>query len=135
MLRTKCIFDPVSKEDGLRISVMSRHTLEDGITPDSRIIPGVSYMEHHVKLAPPPTAVGRWYRSGKGEADWNTFTEEYLGHLDKPEPARKVRRLAKMALRRDVTILCVEPRGEKCHRVILAQRCKDIQPRLEVRHL
>jgi uncharacterized protein YeaO (DUF488 family) len=135
MLRTKCIFDPVSTEDGLRISVMSRHTLEDGITPDKRIIPGVSYMEHHVELAPPSTTVGKWYRSSKSETDWDIFTEEYLGHLDKPKQAREVRWLAKFALRRDVTILCVEPRGERCHRVILSEMCKQMQPALEVRHV
>jgi len=37
MLFTKSIYKPVSVLDGQRISVMSRHTLEDGVTPDPRI--------------------------------------------------------------------------------------------------
>ncbi len=32
MLRTKCILLPKEREDGLRISVMSRHTEDDGKT-------------------------------------------------------------------------------------------------------
>ena len=39
MLYTKSIIKQKSLEDGCRISVMSRHTLNDGITIDSRILP------------------------------------------------------------------------------------------------
>ncbi|MGD0729045.1 MAG: DUF488 domain-containing protein [Candidatus Micrarchaeaceae archaeon] len=132
MLRTKSIFDEISKEDGLRISVMSRHTLNDGVTPDSRIVPNVTYDLHVVELAPPAALVGLWY---KNKINWENFTRTYLDFLNKPEPARAVRELAEIALRRDITVLCVEPPGERCHRVILAQRCKEIQPALEIRHV
>lgn len=37
MLKTKCIKDKPSLDDGERISVMSRHTLCDGETPDPEI--------------------------------------------------------------------------------------------------
>ena len=40
MLRTKCIKAPIESEDDLRVSVMSRHTLADGITPDPEINDG-----------------------------------------------------------------------------------------------
>lgn len=122
-------------EDGLRISVMSRHTLNDGKTIDNRIMAGVTFNEHRIELAPPPKIVGEWYKSQRSQVDWDNFTCEYLEHLDKPRPSQAVRELTETALRRNVTILCVEPRGEKCHRIILAQRCKEIQPRLEVRHV
>ena len=36
-LYTKSILKPRSSRDGRRISVMSRHTLEDGVTQDKRI--------------------------------------------------------------------------------------------------
>jgi len=37
MLYTKCILSEREISDGIRISVMSRHTLNDGKTPDTRI--------------------------------------------------------------------------------------------------
>ena len=132
MLRTKSIFDEISEEDGVRLSVMSRHTLNDGITQDTRIIPNVTYDEHLVVLAPPSRLVGLWYRK---QIDWAAFAREYLEYLNRPEPDRAVRELAERALRRDITLLCAEPRGENCHRVLLAQRCKELQPGLELRHL
>jgi uncharacterized protein YeaO (DUF488 family) len=135
MLKTKCIFDEVSKEDGWRISVMSRNTLNDGKTPDTRIVPNVTYNERRIELAPPGIIVGAWHRSQKTKEDWDKFTREYLNHLSQPAPANSLRQLAEMALRRDVTILCVELRGENCHRLILAQKCRDLEPELEVRHL
>lgn len=38
MLKTACILSERTEEQGVRISVMSRHTLEDGKTPDKRIM-------------------------------------------------------------------------------------------------
>lgn len=61
MLKTKCILAPESENDGLRISIMSRHTLEDGKTPDSRITP--NHFDLHLPiLAPHPKDVGAYYR-------------------------------------------------------------------------
>ena len=37
MLKSKCILSSKKPEDGTRISIMSRHTLNDGKTPDERI--------------------------------------------------------------------------------------------------
>lgn len=61
MLFTKSIHKPVQPEDGYRISVMSRHTLSDGKTPDP-LITGKSYIEWWKDLAPRDTLVGAWYR-------------------------------------------------------------------------
>ncbi len=101
MLKTKSIFAEISPEDGLRISVMSRHTLNDGITPDTRITPNLSYDEHRVELAPPARLVGMWYRK---TIDWAGFANEYSAYLRGLKASRSVRELAEMALRRDVTI-------------------------------
>lgn len=132
MLKTKSIFAKISTEDGLRISVMSRHTLNDGITPDARIIPNVSYNEHRVELAPPLKLVSGWYRR---EVGWEQFAKEYSAYLRTPNVLESVVKLSQIALRRDITILCVEPKGENCHRVILAERCKQLYPELKVEHL
>jgi len=37
-LSTGCILSPRQESDGTRISVMSRHTLNDGKTSDERIV-------------------------------------------------------------------------------------------------
>jgi len=37
MLKSKCILAEKNIDDGQRISIMSRHTLNDGKTPDERI--------------------------------------------------------------------------------------------------
>ena len=132
MLKTKSIFAEISPDDGLRISVMSRHTLNDGITPDTRITPNLSYNEHRVELAPPARLVGMWYRK---TIDSARFANEYSAYLGELEVSRRVRELAEMALRCDVTILCVEPKGEHCHRIILAETCKQLFPELRVEHL
>jgi uncharacterized protein YeaO (DUF488 family) len=132
MLKTKSMFAEISTKDGLRISVMSRHTLNDGVTPDARIIPNVSYNEHLVELAPPSRLVGMWYRK---MINWEEFTHKYSTYLRRPEVSKSVMKLAEMALRQDVTILCVEPKGEDCHRVILAQNCKQLYPELKIEYL
>jgi hypothetical protein len=38
MLYTKSIYKPKYLDDGLRISVMSRHTLSDGKTDDPKLL-------------------------------------------------------------------------------------------------
>ncbi len=129
-LYTKCIFSTPSQEDGCRISVMSRHTLNDGATADSRITE-LSYTEWYRKLAPPPNLVGRYY---KKELSWDTFAEKYIAHIRTPSIAERVRFLARRALSEDITILCVEETPEKCHRGLLAEECKRLEPRITVIH-
>ena len=51
MLFTESILSERHPDSGTRISVMSRHTLNDGVTPDPRIIPA-SYDEHISQMAP-----------------------------------------------------------------------------------
>lgn len=131
MLRTKSIFKPAEESDGLRISVMSRHTTSDGRTPDPRLIPGVFDM-HLVELAPPPKLVGSWYRK---EIDWTRFTHTYMEHLDKREPSETLRSIAAIALSDNVTLLCAEETPENCHRAILADKMRFAEPLLRVEHL
>lgn len=148
MLRTKCIFLPISPYDGQRISVMSRHTLNDGVTPDSRIVAGVTYTSHLQKLAPPASLVGWWYRENRKLTDtpelntnkmkdelWRVFINQYSEHLDKPTQAELTTRLVDRALIKTVTILCVEESPEFCHRRLLSEKAKLLRPELEVRHV
>jgi len=63
MIYTKCILLPSSPDDGWRISVMSRHTLNDGITPDPRI-QVYGFNEWLLKVAPPSVLIGDYYKRG-----------------------------------------------------------------------
>lgn len=72
ILRTSCILIPRSPIDGIRISVMSRHTLNDGKTPDHRLM-GM-FDEHRPELGPAPKLIGDYYRG----LSWAEFAEKIL---------------------------------------------------------
>ncbi len=131
MLYTKCIFHDAKNEDGWRISVMSRHTLNDGKTPDERI----TQKKYHLwmpELA--PENVGKYKRR---EISFNEFKERYVEHLRTPKISKIVRDLAAMAMENDVTILCSEDLmiDPKCHRIFLAKECQRYQKGLKVEHI
>lgn len=126
-LYTKCILDDVCEEDGVRVSVMSRHTLDDGLTADTRL--EGKYHEWMKSLAPPETLVGDYY---KRNLSWNEFEKRYKEYLKKNEVARGVKNLANMATTMNITLLCVEQMPEKCHRRLLAEECKKYEPGLSV---
>jgi uncharacterized protein YeaO (DUF488 family) len=130
MLFTKSILKPRAPEDGVRISVMSRHTLQDGRTPDERIT-SASYDEHNPLLAPPATLVGAYYRE---EVDWMGYELRYHTHLQRPGISDAVKQLAARALQQDITLLCIEETAEHCHRRLLAEECKRYQPKLDITH-
>lgn len=130
MLFTKSIFKPAEKRDGIRISVMSRHTLEDGITPDVRIT-SESYDFWNKTLSPPDRLVGSYY---KKRFPWEEFERRYLAYLKRVYVTEHVRKLSKEALLEDITLLCAEESAEKCHRRILAEECQRYEPSLEVNH-
>ncbi len=128
-LYTKSIFKETSLEDGLRISVMSRHTLNDGKIPDTRITRD-KYDKHMPELAPPLKLVGSWY---KGRISWAEFELAYLQHIRGPV-SLTIEALAVEALTKDITLLCAEETPEYCHRRLLAEECKIYEPSLIIMH-
>ncbi|MGK0208893.1 MAG: hypothetical protein ACI83O_000152 [Patescibacteria group bacterium] len=119
VLYSKSIFDDVLEDDGLRISVMSRHTLNDGVTADSRLEGKFTYWMP--ELGPPATLVGDHYKRG---LSWDGFSERYVDYLRTDvEVSFRVNLLSRLALSCDVTVLCVEPLGENCHRRLLLDEC------------
>jgi len=130
MLYTKSIIKPKSLEDGLRISVMSRHTLNNGITPDPRITPN-SYDEWFKDLAPSDSLIRDYY---KQKFSWDLYKEKYLNFLKQKKISIKIKGLAKRTLRQNITLLCIEEDAEHCHRKLLAEECQRYEPSLEVEH-
>lgn len=129
-LFTKSILKEREPFDGLRISVMSRHTLNDGITPDERITYD-SFDEHYVALAPRSRLIGDYYKRG---LSWDEFESRYLAQIRESDAIPIVRRLAERALNENVTLLCIEETAERCHRRLLAEECKRVEPELLIEH-
>lgn len=132
MLFTKSILAPIESGDGVRISIMSRHTQPDGVTPDTRITAN-RYQLHWPEVAPPPTLIGDYYRRG---ISWEEFSSRYELFLAITASAReKIEELLLMAHYRAVTVMCIEDTPTWCHRRLLAELCRKRDPRitLEIR--
>jgi len=126
MLKTKSILAPKEELDGIRISIMSRHTLEDGITSHPNISLD-SYERWLPNLGPPLKLIGDYY---KRNLPWKEFEKRYLNHLQQTEIQLEVKNLARISLELEVTLLCIEDKPEHCHRRLLAEECKKYQPDL-----
>lgn len=114
--------------DGKRISVMSRHTLNDGVTPDPEISCDL-YDEWWPELSPPDLLVGAYYKRGM---EWSEFETEYLDHLRRSDASVAVARLIQLAKDEIVTVLCIESDPAFCHRRLLAEECQLMEPDIEV---
>lgn len=127
MLLSKPIRSVREPADGLRVSVMSRHTLNDGVTPDQTIKPWM-FDVWQPGLAPPARLLGDYYRRG---IDWPEFESRYNDHLTTPYVDEQIRELALQAITENITILCTEESPEICHRRLIVARCVAIEPVLE----
>lgn len=126
MLKTKSILSKKEVDDDLRISVMSRHTLKNGKTPNPRIKDNF-YDIHKPIFAPPLKLIGDYY---KKNLPWEKFEREYLNYLD--SVYIEVEKLSKDAIENNITLLCIESSPKRCHRRLLAEKCKEISPELEI---
>ncbi|MFA5358222.1 MAG: DUF488 domain-containing protein [Patescibacteria group bacterium] len=127
-LKTKSILAPKEQNDGLRISIMSRHTLSDGTTPDPRITEDL-FNRTMKELAPPPKLIGAYYKNGM---TWSEFSARFDEHLARPITQMWLEHLIRMARAGDVTIMCIEDTPEHCHRRLVAEACSKIDPTLEI---
>ncbi len=127
-LFTKCILDEKTSQDGFRISVMSRHTLNDGLTPDSRIN-NQDYDFHLKFLSPSSKLLGAYYKRG---LTWNEFENLYFKQTEGMAKSFLIRILAKLALKFDITLMCIEKEPDKCHRRLLAEKCRYYEPKLKI---
>jgi len=130
-LFTKSIIKPKEPADARRISIMSRHTKEDGITPDERIIDGETFDEWLREFAPPAKLVGAYYRQ---EITWDDFENQYLQFLRSADIQPKVKEFAERCANETITLMCVEADADKCHRRLLAEELQKYQPDLKIIH-
>ncbi len=95
---------------------MSRHTNNDGITPDARIDNACD--EHRPELGPSPKLIGDYY---KRSLSWDAFTERYLDGLTGQLQCHSIASILTLLQDRNVTLMCVEETPERCHRRLLAE--------------
>lgn len=126
MLYTKCIKARKGRTDGLRISVMSRHALSDGVTPEPEITQDM-YHEWWPVLGPSPELIGAYLR---GRITWEIFAAKYCLELRKKTD--DLNKLVRLALDTNVTLLCIEPTPLHCHRRLLAEACQKLNTRLRI---
>ena len=116
MIKTKCIKDPIEPSDGIRISVMSSHTI-DGIIPDTEITENM-YDIHIPELAAPNKLLGDYYKRG---ISWSEYETRYLEHIRTPYiQSIIINILSKYDI---ITFLCIESDDSMCHRRLLQEEC------------
>lgn len=116
MLLTKSIQSKVARKDGIRICIMRR--------PDGRD----KYDVWMPALAPSNLLLDEYHKKKIAWSDFeNKFKKEVVKKQDK-----YLRILAEIASKYDVTILCWEKKPLMCHRRLVAEECKKINPKLNV---
>jgi len=90
---------------------------------------GISY-EHWLELAPPDDLLQE-YRELK---NWSRYVDEFETRV---LATREARDAMTRLLERDETValLCSEPTPEKCHRRLVVERMRQIDPALDIVHL
>lgn len=129
-LRTDCILNSFSDLNILKISIMSRHTLNDGKTPDLRIVEGINYHLWLPNLAPPLKLIGDYYKL-RG-MPWKKFEDRYVDFLQNIYQRHEVEHLIYLSSKVLVSIRCIEETPEFCHRRLLAEECKRLDSDLSV---
>lgn len=112
----------------LRISVMSRHTLNDGKTPDPQITREV-FDVHIPELGPPPKLIGSYYR---GEINWPDFEKAYILHLQSDDMQLLLKRLIELSKKIDIVLLCIEETPDFCHRRLIALECYKLDTTINI---
>jgi uncharacterized protein (DUF488 family) len=88
--------------------------------------------EHRPELAPPDDLLER-YRKDK---DWPAYVLEFEERvLASPHAGETMMELLNRSSSEVVALLCSEPTPEQCHRRLVAERMKDMEPSLHVIHL
>lgn len=109
---------------------MSRHTLQNGITPHPDISPD-TFDVHIPNLAPSPKLIGDYYKRG---LSWDDFEKRFMSEMSSVKATEKLQEIAEKALRENVTLLCIEETCDFCHRRLVAELCKKLNPDLVVEH-
>jgi uncharacterized protein YeaO (DUF488 family) len=109
MLKTKSIYEPKEKADGIRVLITRFYPR--GVKKDR--------FDRWMKELSPSKELLKAYRSK--EKSWDQFESEFRAELEaSPEAQEAIRSLRSDSARSPVTLLCYESSGLPCHRYIIA---------------
>jgi len=107
MIKTKCIFESSSKDDGTRICVMRYKK------------PFYEYDEWLVDLSPSEFLLGLYRNNNIG---WETFSSMYCKEMKNKNKLSLIKSLRERSDRGEIiTLLCWEKEDFKCHRRLLKE--------------
>ena len=116
--------------DGTRISIMSRHSLNDGKTPDPAITLK-SYDKWQKELSPKEETLSLYLQK---KITFDSFRELYVFKLfNEAATYQAVRGIITLAKKQNVTLLCIEESPKFCHRRILAEVCSRLDRELMIK--
>jgi uncharacterized protein YeaO (DUF488 family) len=107
VIKTKSIYDKIERRDGRRV-LITRHY--------PRFHKKLKYDEWNRTLSPSKELIKRYKDE---EITWGQFRLAFLKELTSDEAKGELDKLAKLARKKSVTLLCYEKEGEKCHRHIV----------------
>ncbi|HKC88583.1 MAG TPA: DUF488 domain-containing protein [Blastocatellia bacterium] len=84
--------------------------------------------EHHPEFAPTDELLDAY----KKDRDWPRYQERFNQLLAERRPETEARELLK---KDSICLLCAEPTADKCHRRMVAEYLRSLEPESEVRHL
>lgn len=88
---------------------------------------GIAY-EHHPEFAPTDEILDEY----KKASDWSGYEEKFNRLLKERAPEKESRELlAKEA----ICLLCAEPTAARCHRRLVAEYLRELQPEIAIKHL
>ena len=76
-------------------------------------------------MAPSAALLSRYKR---GEVFWGEFVKEYRAEMDTDAARRAMLEMRSRAASQNVTLLCYEPEGTRCHRHVLRDMILAGQP-------
>jgi uncharacterized protein (DUF488 family) len=88
---------------------------------------GLNY-EHHPEFAPTAELLDE-YRKAR---DWPAYEDRFNQLLTDRQPQRQAQALL---TEEAVCLLCAEPQADRCHRRLVAEYLRRLQPEAEIRHL
>jgi len=106
-VRTKSVYSPAEVADGRR--VLTTQYWPRGISK--------SAIREYVRSLGPSRDLLHGFK--RGEISWDAYKERYLQEMQEEQAKGEIRRLAILAQRETVTILCVCKDESRCHRTLL----------------
>lgn len=118
MLFTKSIQDEKSEKDGIRICIMRR------------IKPEFEFDIWMPNLAPSTKLLKKYHDE---KIDWKGFEKNFKKEMSSQQIYFEI--VKEIVEKNNATILCWEPKDENCHRLIVAENLKELNPKFKIRNV